>query len=329
MYDIITIGAAVRDVFLLSDQFQMIRSDAFETGVGECVPLGSKIEVDKKIETTGGGATNAAVTFSRLGFSAAIVCRVGEDSAGREIIQDLKKEKVATALIQRVPHGETAYSALLTATGGERSILTYRGVSASFTNVDIPWRSLEAKWIYITSLGGNISLTERIIKSTNKEETQIAWNPGGKELAMGLVVVQRVLRRVSLLLINREEAARLTGKENIAEAFVTIKASKQTTVIITDGDKGSWAFSNGKAWHSGTTGAPSLSRTGAGDAFGSGLVAGLMHGFTLPQALALGTLNAESVIKHVGAKHGILKRWPSPSMLARIPVKTLSTILPV
>lgn len=329
MYDIITIGAAVRDVFLLSDQFQMIRSEAFETGVGECVPLGAKIEVDQKVETTGGGATNAAVTFSRLGFSTATICRVGDDGAGRDILQDLKKEKVSTALIQKVPRGETAYSALLTAPGGERSVLTYRGISATFTTSDIPWRALEAKWIYLTSLGGNISLAERIIKATDEEETSIAWNPGGKELALGPVVVRRVLKRVSLFILNREEAAKLTGKDRIAEAFIALKVPKQTMVIITDGDKGSWAFADGKAWHSGTTGATSVSRTGAGDAFGSGVVAGLMHGFTLPQALALGTLNAESVIKHVGAKKGILKRWPSPSALARVPIKTLSTILPV
>lgn len=329
MYDIITIGAAVRDVFLLSDQFQMIRSEKFETGVGECVSLGSKIEVNQKVETTGGGATNAAVTFSHLGFSAAVICRVGEDGAGRDIVQDLKKEKVATALIQRVPRGETAYSALLTATGGERSILTYRGVSATFATKDIPWRSLGARWLYLTSLGGNISLVERMIKGTHEEKTQIAWNPGGKELALGPVVVRRVLKRVSVFLVNREEAAKLTGKNDIAEAFIALKAPKRTTVIITDGDKGSWAFAEGKAWHGGTTGAPSISRTGAGDAFGSGVVAALMHGMSLPHALAVGTLNAESVIKHVGAKKGILKHWPSPSALARVPVKSLSTILPV
>ncbi len=324
MRDIITIGAATRDVFLLSDRFQLIRSEKFENGVGECVPLGSKIDIDQKVETTGGGATNAAVTFARLGFKTAAICRVGDDASGREIVVDLGREKVDTTLMRHVRNGETAYSVLLTAKGGERSILTYRGVSGEFKAADIPWDALNAHWIYLTSLGGNHALAARIAKQAARHGTLLAWNPGGKEMDTGLSAWRQILPSISLLLLNREEAEKLTGSSEPADAYHKLYvAGARGHVVITNGEKGSDAFSGKQAWHSGTTDAPSLSRAGAGDAFGSALVAGLFKGFSLPQALALGTLNAESVVGHIGAKHGILKKWPTPPMLARVPVKSL------
>ena len=40
MFDIITIGAASRDVFIVSDAFRAIHSGVFATGIGECVSVG-------------------------------------------------------------------------------------------------------------------------------------------------------------------------------------------------------------------------------------------------------------------------------------------------
>lgn len=326
MRDVITIGAAVRDVFLLSDHFQLLRSDAFETGVGECVPLGSKIDIDQKVETTGGGATNAAVTFARLGLTVSAVCRVGEDLAGREVVTDLSREGVDTTLIRHVRGGETAYSALLTAKGGERSVLTYRGVSAEFKPADIPWDALHARAIYLTSLAGNLPLALRIVRHASRNQTMVAWNPGHKELSAGLHALAPALGLTSFLVMNREEAETLTGERDPKAAFHALaRAGAAGAVVITDGAKGAHAFFRDRGWKSGTTeGIPSVSRTGAGDAFGSGAVAALLHGHTLPQALAVGTLNAESVVGHVGAKHGILKKWPGRAGLARISVKPIT-----
>lgn len=324
MYDIITVGAAIHDVFLLSDKFQLISGTQFEGGIGECVSLGAKITVDKKVESTGGGATNAAVTFARLGFDAACACKVGDDASGREVVADLGREGVDTTLIKHVLGGETGFSALLTASNGERSILTSRGVSADWKTTDLPWSSLHTKWFYITSLGGNLAIAERIGQTAAKGGSAIAWNPGHSELSQSLAAVKPMLKHVSVLFVNKEEAATLTGEQDPINAFRAFSDLPHLTVIITDGDKGAYAFRGTEAWVSGTTGVQGISRTGAGDAFGSGVTAGLMHGLSLPQALALGTLNAESVIKQIGAKKGILKSWPSAAQLKKVPVRSLA-----
>ncbi len=322
MRDVITIGSATRDVFLLSNHFQLIASRKFDAGMGECVPLGAKIDVERKVESTGGGATNAAVTFARLGFGAAAVCRVGDDDAGRGVAAELAREGVRTALLRRVRGGETGYSTLLTAEGGERSVLVYRGVSARFTAADIPWDRLHARAAYLTSLGGNVRLSARLVRACAHEGALVAWNPGRGEIAAGLRAFKPALPFASVLLVNREEAAALTGAREPRDAFgALVRAGFAGAAVVTDGGKGATAFFRDRAWFCGTTGARSVSRTGAGDAFGSGLVAALLKGLALPQALAVGTLNAEGVIGKVGAKAGILKRWPGRAALARVPVK--------
>ena len=133
-----------------------------------------------------------------------------------------------------------------------------------------------------------------------------------------------MLAHVSLLFLNREEAALLTGEQDPAAAFRAFADLPHLTVIITDGDKGAYAFRGAEAWGSGTTGASSVSRTGAGDAFGSGVTAAVMRGLPLEQALAVGTLNAEGVIKQIGAKKGILKAWPTAAQLKKVPVRSLA-----
>lgn len=322
MHEVITIGAGTRDVFLISDQFKFIQSSAFETGVGECVALGTKIDVDRIVHTTGGGATNAAVTFARLGYKTATVCRVGDDAAGRDLIIDLHRENVDTTLIQRVANGETGYSTLLTATTGERTVLVYRGVSATFRDQDIPIDQCQAKVIYVTSLAGNLALVRKIAQYAKRCRGIMAWNPGRAEIAKGLTRIAPILPHVRVFTLNREEAENLTKKKQIADLFRGL-ATPGNTVIITDGANGAYAHQDGKTWFAATRNIPPVSQTGAGDAFGSGFVASYAKKPDLKAALAVGTLNAESVIQQVGAKAGIMNKWPPAALVKKIRIKSV------
>lgn len=322
MFDVITIGAGVRDVFLVSRSFQLLRSSKFSTGVGECVSLGEKIEVDEIVHTTGGGATNAAVTFARLGFRCSALCRVGNDAAGRDVVAELDDEGVDTSLVIRDSGGATGYSTLLTASTGERTALVFRGVSGSFSVKDIPWKSCAARWMYITSLGGNVDLVKRLLAYAAECGMQVAWNPGRKEIAKGMDVVRALLPGVRVFDLNREEAQSLTGKKDVRDICESV-ATPGNVVLITDGAKGAYAHRNGVTLHAPGTGAKAKSQTGAGDAFGSGFVASLMRSDNLRSALALGVLNAESVIKRVGAKAGILKRLPTKKQVESIKIASL------
>ncbi len=334
MYDVITIGAATRDVFLVSDKFIALKSRKFGTGAGECVALGSKIDIDELVLTTGGGATNAAATFAHLGFRTATICRIGDDSPGKDVVEDLTAQGVSTHLVRMMRGGETAYSTLLTMKDGERTALVHRGTSSSFTQADIPVSIFEqTRWIYLTSLGGNLPLVRKIATAAQKANVKIAWNPGGAELKGGFASIETLLPMISVLIMNREEAMLLTKKSGLKAGSGS--AGKDLTKIfellhtdgavhlVTDGTNGSTVYRDGWMAHAGTSGVNGISRTGAGDAFGSGFVAGLIKTEDLKEALRVGTLNAESVIQQFGAKKGILKSWPGQLKKQRIKISVL------
>ena len=113
MFDIITIGSATRDAFMRSKDFRVVSDAAAATGRSLALSLGAKLEIHDLVFTTGGGATNTAVTFSRQGFKTATVCAVGDDVAGLAVIEELKREGIETRFVRRVPRHPTGYSVLL------------------------------------------------------------------------------------------------------------------------------------------------------------------------------------------------------------------------
>src|SRR3989344_4192661 len=150
-FDVITIGSATRDAFFESSNFKPVKSKKFIAGKGLCMGWGEKLFVPKITFTTGGVATNAAVTFVRLGFKIAAIARIGDDVSGKAVLEEMKKEKVATDLFQVDNKLNTAYSAILVLEG-ERTILSYKGAAENFEPDKIPWSQIKTKWIYLGSL---------------------------------------------------------------------------------------------------------------------------------------------------------------------------------
>ncbi len=337
MFDFLTIGAATRDIFLVSDQFVSMKSRASETGTMECVSLGSKIEIQTFVATTGGGATNAAATFRSLGFKTAITCRVGDDSIGRDLVEDLRKYRINTTYLNTIKGGQTAYSTLLTMPEGERTVLIYRGVSAKFTDEDIHWSAIrKSKWIYLTSLGGNFELSKKIVAFAHKHRVKIAWNPGTGELKKGMRAFASVLPMVDVFIANKEECELLTGESNLKKIIKALDPSPRPSPamgpaaaragegdrirLITDGSRGTTLLVGNKSHHIGTASTKGISKTGAGDAFGSAFVATFAKFHDPLLAAKVGTINAESVIQHLGAKKGVLNEWPREAQLKKIKI---------
>lgn len=323
MFDIITIGSATQDVFLTSADYQLIPSKKFTTGIGECFAFGSKIEVQNIFLDTGGGATNTAVTFTHLGFHTACLTRVGHDAPAREIREVLRKERVSTALVLESAKEHTAYSTILLTRSGERTVLVYRGASSHFHAKEVPWSAVKARWLYIGSLGGNLPFLRRLFARAHKENMKIAWNPGGGELAHGFRALKALIGATHVFILNREEAAQLTAfpPRDLNDIFGALCYASQEIIAVTDGKKGAYVCDRGKSLFAPSTGHKPVNTTGAGDAFGSGFVAGIMKGLAATDALRLAILNSGLVVTKMGAKNGLLLRMPSQATLRRIPVK--------
>lgn len=318
MFDAITIGTATLDVYLMAKYGRRVKD---KYGQALCLGLGGKHEVEDMYLTTGGGATNAAVTFSRQGFRTATVAKIGNDIPGALIENDLVREKIVPFLICD-KKARTAYSTLLLSPSGERTILVYRGASENLKAADIPWRKLKSRWIYFASGGIDFLLLKKLVSFFSRQGAMIAINPGKAQLALGLRRLKPILRKTKVFIVNREEAARLSGVSYRDEKkiFDVLDRAVGGVLVVTDGERGVKVSDGMARWKAGVFKERKvIDRTGAGDSFGSGFVAGLMQkrercekGICKPAniayAIRLATANATSNIESIGPKSGILNR---------------------
>ncbi|MBI1960668.1 MAG: carbohydrate kinase family protein [Candidatus Liptonbacteria bacterium] len=324
-FDVIAIGTATRDVFLRSPLFKGI-ADAhfseklgFPSGIAQCFPYGGKIEVERPVVTTGGGAANAAVTFARMGFRTAALFKIGNDARGREIVAELKREGV-TPLPVSDAKDETAYSTILLSSSGERSILTYRGASEDMRPADVPTERLHARWAYIAPGGIPTATMKRIVQALKRNKVSIAINPSKRYLTLPAPERQFFFDAASVVILNREEGAYVTGVPYADEEgiFKKMDALVGGIVALTDGANGVSVSDGTHRYRAGIFAERKMvDRTGAGDAFGSGFVSALIGRPTdraaIMEAIRVGSANATSKVEYVGASEGLLRRADSGS----------------
>ena len=103
-----------------------------------------------------------------------------------------------------------------------------------------------------------------------------------------------------------EQAEKIAGtsdERRIAEYFLS---EGVRTVVVKLGERGSYFRSAEEEFWCGTCDVPVLDSTGAGDAFVSGFLTGILQGMPHADCVRLGTACAACVIQAVGANAGIL-----------------------
>src|SRR3990167_7371777 len=242
-FDIVSIGSATRDVFLKSADFELRKHADSPTGVEQSFSLGSKIEVKEIVFTTGGGGTNAAVSFARQGLETADIGVIGRDFNGRAILEELKKEGVETKFFQIHDDDFTAYSIILVHGSGERTILSYKGEGQHFAAKMVPFEKIKTDWFFLDSLGGHYDMLEAIFNHAGKNKIKIAMNPGGKELNHGLEKMRPFLGKTDILIMNKEEVVGLF-KNALTVDFTAYDLVDNLgyfcpgVIVVSDGPKG-------------------------------------------------------------------------------------------
>jgi len=294
-FDVVTFGGAVVDVF--------VNTDVAEKEGFMHYPVGEKILIKELRFDIGGGGTNTAVAFARLGFKTGYIGEVGDDENGRKILEMLKKEKVE--FLGKTVKGElTGYSIVLDSRGGDRTILTYKGANDEISTSDI--KNFDTKWIYLcSSLGKSLETQKKLIKIFKARGAKIAFNPSSYLIKKENL--SEILKLCDILILNKEEAQTLTRKkENLLENLHKL-INKQGIAVITDKDKLISCYDGKNKYFLKPHKVKVVERTGAGDAFASGFVAGQIAGKSIPYSMALGLREGESVIKYFGAKNKLLR----------------------
>jgi sugar/nucleoside kinase (ribokinase family) len=179
---------------------------------------------------------------------------------------------------------------------------------------------LQTKFIYLTSLGNVWEPTyQKVLDFKNANKIQLAFNPGTIQLAKKGEVFMDILEKTDYLFVNKQEAeeilygkelARVTENDNeIKKKLFGLKSLGVKNVVITDGDNGSFVQDqNDEFHHIESTKVEVVEKTGAGDAYTAGFLAGILNNKSLEEAMRWGTQDSASVIQKIGAEEGLLSK---------------------
>jgi len=310
-FNIITFGSAVVDAF--------VDVAVMEDKEKICFPLGSKILIENVNFSIGGGGTNTAVAFSKLGFKTGFVGKIGKGHNSGIILRELKNEKVKFLGVRGDEH--TGYSVVLGGRGGERTILVYKGASNNLLFNEIKLKGLKSNWFYFSSMMGESFLTQKkLVNYAKKNGIKVAFNPSTYQVEKGLGELKKILENTDVFILNKQEAAYIVRSGDIKR----IHGLGPKIVCITDGKNGNVASDgiyryNAQAHKD----IKCVERTGAGDAFASGFVSGLIKNKGIEEAIQMGSANAESTIQTPGAKNGLLTYNEMLKIIKRNPVKII------
>jgi ribokinase len=302
---IVSVGAAVQDVFMSqSDEFTPVTDKSLHEQVMQ-LEMGGKADVNKIDFSTGGGATNASVTFARAGLQAIFMGTIAHDPAGQAVIEELDSENVDTSHVSYSDKFHTGYSMLLLAPNGERSILTYRGASTHYDIRNFDLSTISADWLYVSSVAGQMAMLSKLFHQAKEKGMKIFFNPGKGELAH-TDKLKALLKDVDVLSVNKEEMQQIVHGET-SDELVRHGLALVDALIVSDGPRGVTASDGKTIVQAGMyKDVKVLDRTGAGDAFGSGFLSQWATGSSLKDAIIYGSANSTSVVTHIGAKKGIL-----------------------
>lgn len=318
-YDFIAIGDTVTDAFIrLKDA--AVNCDINREKCQICMRFKDKIPYESvTVVPAVGNSANAAVSAVRLGLKSALVSNIGDDYFGKECLDALTKEGVATDFVKIHKDQKTNYHYVLWYEDDRTILIKHEEFEYSLPDIGSP------RWIYFSSLGGNSLEFHTIVENYLyvHPDIKLAFQPGTFQIKTGLEALKKIYERADIFFCNKEEAQRIlkTDEEDIKKLLSMMKDAGPKIVVITDGIKGAYAFDGVQAFFMPPypDPKPPYERTGAGDAFSSTFTVALALGMEIPEAIKWAPINSMSVVQYVGAREGLLTREKLEEYLANAP----------
>lgn len=314
-FDVVTVGNTLIDALLtLQDEQKHISVDSQTKNLS--IPSGEKFLIENCTFSIGGGASRVAIGLTRLGFSTAIFSEIGSDPLSQMSKSILAKHNVNTDYLLSSDN-QSSFAVGLNFKGERTLFINHIEYDHTFS-----FTGLDTKWIYLGSLGKKWKhVYSDIVRLVQEKKIHLAFNPGGAQFKEGKDSFVGVLEVTDVLFVNKQEAQTITNHPHEDSAEHLLKALHglgPKTVVITDGKNGAFCMSQtGIMYHIGIFPCDIVEKTGAGDAFATGFLSGILDGRTIQDALVFGTVNSASTIGKIGGESGLLTKEKLSEMIEK------------
>jgi len=252
----------------------------------------------------GGKGANQAVAAARAGGSVIFVARVGDDVFGERALAGFVADGIDARSVRRTPGAASGVALINVDERGENSISVASGANALLSEADVESAAgaFDEADIVLLQLESPLPAVETAVRMAGERGVPVVLNPApARPLDDGL------LRGVSVLTPNEHEAATLAGVEvesegDMREAAARIRARGPRTVVITLGERGVYASSEGSEGLVPAFKVEPVDTTAAGDIFNGALAVALAEKRPLPEALRFAQAAAAISVTRPGAQ---------------------------
>jgi ribokinase len=279
-FDVAVIGSANVDTVLNLDRYP---------GAGETiVALNSD-------EAAGGKGLNQSVAAARAGARTAFTGAVGDDGAGRALLEALRANDVDVTSV-RVASEPSGRAIVVVQPSGENTIFVVPGANASLTLGDRARKVIASSSVLVAQLEVPVAVVSDAIGTARSAGTTVVLNA-----APAISLEDALLDQVDVLIMNEHEAMLLGNADDPLEAAEILNRRVGQTVV-TLGAQGAVHLSrSGTADRVPGMPATAVDTTGAGDTFVGVLASSIARGMPMPDALRRGVAAASLAVERPGA----------------------------
>ncbi len=252
----------------------------------------------------GGKGANQAYCSAILGAEVAMIGRVGDDTFGEQLVNNLKKVGVDTQYIKRDADASTGIAMIVVEESGQNSIVVSPGANGRVDLSDIS----QAEAVILSS--NLILLQLEIPIPAVIEASQLAKKHGIKVIlnpAPAQKLPDELLSLIDILITNETEAAMLTEcnvdtDNGIKQAASKLNQSGQKTIVMTRGSRGATLIAENKIVHFPAFPIKAVDTTGAGDAFVGSFAVAFAEGKSITDSIKFGNAAGASASTKSGAQ---------------------------
>ncbi|MEE8357049.1 MAG: PfkB family carbohydrate kinase [Anaerolineales bacterium] len=286
--------------------------DLISTGIANSLE-----DADNFRKFAGGEASNLAMNLSRMGFPVSVGACVGQDSFGVFLHNQLTEAGIDLSFLQTTSEAPTTSISISRQTNTP-DFIVYRGADRYLNLTDelissIPKYNAVHTSAFALSQNPSRSTIYQLLKVAYQADILISLDPNfhpaiWPDLADYLGFLKEILQLVTVTKPSLDDCNRIFGPgkkpTEYLELFLELGPE---IVVLTQGSQGALVgTSNGEQVHLLANSIPVVDVTGAGDAFWSGLLTGLLTGLPVVLAAKLGQVIAEYKIGILGPMKKLL-----------------------
>ncbi|KYK46015.1 ribokinase [Bradyrhizobium liaoningense] len=253
----------------------------------------------------GGKGANQAVAAARLGLRPSFYTRLGDDEAGRLLLQGLHEAGVCLDAIAVCP-GEISGSALvLVGDNGSNMIVIDPGASANVTPrmIEKAAEFIERDAIVIAEMGMPVLALNHLFAMKSSKGFELIFNPAPVRAGLSAAA----WRSVDFVTPNQTEAFELTGVEvhdfgSAAHAAGKLLDLGPRAALITLGAQGAYYSDVNTSFALQAFPVKVVDTTAAGDAFNGAFAASLAHRLPIREAIKKALAVAALCVTRRGAQ---------------------------